>query len=319
MKRLLFTLRPLSAFGSRPNAGMLFGQLCYTIRLMFGRQRLVELLEGYCEGRPFAVVSDAMPAGCVPLPTIPLFLWVPCTSTLEDRKRWKKMCWMAIDGVKEKPGQWHRFVRAADELVEDSVFAGRDSLFHNTIRRDTLTTGTGQFAPYQKTVIFFSPRARLEVHAVIDDERMPMDDFVAAVRAMGQTGFGADASAGLGKFDVEQVRELPSETAANRYYLALSAFAPQGLHLDASGSYYGTQTYFGRHGGERVHGVSPFKRPLLLAATGALIDCGSEKRLHWIGRGISGHSVYADTVHQGYAVVIPLTQWSASETPVVAG
>lgn len=319
MKRLLLTLRPLSAFGSRPEAGMLFGQLCCSIGLLFGRGRLDALLEGYCGQRPFAVLSDAMPAGCVPLPTVPLFSWVPTESSLEERKRWKKMRWMAVEGVKEAPGRWHRFVRTDGELCGDAVFSQRADVMHNTIRRDSLTTGTGQFAPYQKTAVFYSPQARLEIHADIDETRISAQDFVAAMRTMGQMGFGADASAGLGKFDIESVKELEPETAPSRFYLALSAFVPQGLHLEATGSYYRTQTYFGRHGGERVFGASPFKRPLLLAATGALIDCGSEKRLHWIGRGINGHSVYADTVHQGYAVVIPLTQWSASETPVVAG
>jgi CRISPR-associated protein Csm4 len=56
-------IQPLSAFGTRPLGDTLFGQLCWAVRNRHGEERLDTLLDGYTQGQPFAVVSDAFPAG----------------------------------------------------------------------------------------------------------------------------------------------------------------------------------------------------------------------------------------------------------------
>ena len=68
MTALRFTIRPKAPFGSPLLGETLFGQLCWAILRLYGKERLEALLDGYCEGRPFAVVADAFPKGCIPLP-----------------------------------------------------------------------------------------------------------------------------------------------------------------------------------------------------------------------------------------------------------
>lgn len=310
MKRLLLKIRPLTAFGSELKGGMLFGQLCCVIKLLYGEERLKALLENYCQGQPFAVISDALPTGMLPMPTIPGSFWIPASSTQAERKRWKKMRWLEADALELAPAQWHQYAKSNADLAAKT---SRLVLSHNTIRRDTLTTGTGQFAPYEKEPVFYSRDAELDVHIVCDDARLSIDELTEAFQALGCIGFGADASAGLGKFELTDCRQQLDAQACSRRFLALSACAPQGGAALPS-SYYKTTTYFGRHGAERVFGLSPFKRPLLMADAGAVFDCGKPQCLAFIGQGISGHSVYSDTVHQGYAVVLGLKLWCEEST-----
>lgn len=314
MKRLLLKIRPLTAFGSTASGGMLFGQLCCTIKLLWGESRLQSLLQGYCADAPFAVLSDLLPSGLLPMPTIPLRLWVNTDNSAAQRKRWKKMQWLAEEAVAKSPSDWQSYAKNNTDLDKFAdTRCARSTLQHNTIQRNTFTTGTGQFAPYQKSAEFFSAAATLDIHALLDDERLPIEEFQKAVQTLGQLGFGADASTGLGKFDVLSCETLPENSEACRHYLTLSACVPQSAGLVQDSSYYRILTYFGRHGAERVYGPSPFKKPILMAASGALFDCGKPAKLQWIGKGIRGHSVFPDTVHQGYAVVLPVPNWSKED------
>ena len=55
-----------------PLAGdTLFGQLCWALRDAAGSDALGKALEGYTQGKPWLVVSDGFPAGCLPRPTLP--------------------------------------------------------------------------------------------------------------------------------------------------------------------------------------------------------------------------------------------------------
>ena len=65
MQTLLLTLQPHTAFGTPLLGDTLFGQLCWTLRHQLGNARLNALLQGYTDGKPFAVVSDALPLGHV--------------------------------------------------------------------------------------------------------------------------------------------------------------------------------------------------------------------------------------------------------------
>jgi CRISPR-associated protein Csm4 len=75
-------ITPRSAFGTPLLGDTLFGQLCWAIRNRQGEARLTALLEAYTDGHPFLVVSDAMPAGYVPRPSLPghvFILWTQPT------------------------------------------------------------------------------------------------------------------------------------------------------------------------------------------------------------------------------------------------
>ena len=58
------------AFGGPIKGDTLFGHLCWAARNRWGEGRLLDLLDGYTKGQPFAVCSDAFPAGHLPRPAL---------------------------------------------------------------------------------------------------------------------------------------------------------------------------------------------------------------------------------------------------------
>ena len=104
MTALRFTIRPKAPFGSPLLGETLFGQLCWAILRLYGKERLEALLDGYCEGRPFAVVADAFPKGCIPLPALPAQFWAQHDDS--DRKYLKKKAWMPLAELSEPLSRW---------------------------------------------------------------------------------------------------------------------------------------------------------------------------------------------------------------------
>ena len=214
MQTFLYMLRPLSAFGTPLAGDTLFGQLCWTLRHQLGNARLNELLQGYTSGQPFAVVADALPAGHVPLPSVPSSLWQQ--PAIADRKVLKKKKWLPTAALDTPFATWQASAQSDGEVAQPwmkewaAQARHRDpkgssqterAQPHNTINRQTGTTGEGQFAPYAMPQIWFHPAMRFDLHVVLDETRLGQAELTAALDYMGATGFGRDASIGLGKFE----------------------------------------------------------------------------------------------------------------------
>lgn len=305
MKALTFTLRPLTPFGTPLAGDTLFGQLCWVLALRRGEQALERALEGYTEGRPFAVLSDAFPAGMLPRPTLPDHAAGLRAADPELRKQLRRRRWLPAEHALLPLPQWI-----------DKAEPGGDALnavrTQNTINRVTGTTGRGMFAPRQVERIEFAPGTLLEVHAVHDPARLPADELHALLADIGALGFGRDASTGLGKFEVVQRRERPPAAAA-LHAMALAPCAPDAAALDAGGCWWLPLTRFGRHGGTAAlgGGGGPFKRPILIARTGAVLRWREPCAPLFHGQGLGGaarplSAVVKGTVHQGYAPLQPL-------------
>ena len=308
MQAYRFTIQPLSAFGTPLAGDTLFGQLCWTLRRQLGNDRLNALLQGYTEGKPFAVVSDALPVDHVPLPSVPTSLWAALPDI--ERKLLKKKRWLKHKALSQAFSHWQI---AACSDADVAVHAERAQP-HNTINRQTGTTGEGQFAPYAMSQIWFKPDMRFDLHVVLDEARLSPAEFTAALDAMGATGFGRDASIGLGKFQRigdADATTWPVATDANSY-LTLGPCAPQGQGFCPVRSFYQVVTRFGRHGDAAVQSGNPFKRPVLLAKAGSVfwpetLDPASP----FIGQGLGGvgnpvSTAMPEAVQQGYAPVIAI-------------
>ena len=344
MQTYRFTLRPLSAFGTPLAGDTLFGQMCWTLRHQLGNARLSELLHGYTAGKPFAVLSDALPVGHVPLPHVPSEVWQKSTETAApDRKVLKKKKWLPSAALNQTFASWQASAHSDAEVAEPLITAWaalgtqRDTKAsshteraqpHNTIKRQTGTTGEGQFAPYAMPQIWFHPAMQFDIYVVLDDARLSLAALTLALTAMGQTGFGRDASIGLGKFELVGEAALnnlrnegvaPTGRAASTLgtpnsYLTLGSCAPQGLGFCPVRSFYQVATRFGRHGDMAVQSGQPFKRPVLLAKAGAVfwpetLDASGQ----FIGQGLGGavnpmSLTMPETVQQGYAPVIAITR-----------
>jgi CRISPR-associated protein Csm4 len=328
MQTFRVRITPSSAFGSRPLGDTLFGQLCWAVRNRHGEGRLVELLAGYTEGRPWAVVSDALPTGYLPRPSLPGHWFAEAAG--EDRKAVKKRAWFPADMlVSTSVRDWLSHCRSAAEVPGSTPQSHPQP--HNAINRMTGTTGEGQFAPYAMSQLWYGSGSategaelRLDVYVVLDESRLSRDELLQLFEDIGAFGFGRDASIGLGKFQVIAVETFawPRLTDAHAY-LTLAPCAPQGQGFDPERSFYQTFTRFGRHGDVGVHLGNPFKTPVLLAQTGAVFSPrpageGAGVRA-FLGQGLGGNGLLSkaipETVHQGYAPVVGIRLPSPQPSP----
>lgn len=298
------TLHPLSAFGSEPLGDMLFGQLCWAARNRFGEERLDTLLTGYTENRPFAVISDALPAGHLPRPALPEY-WFE-QDPASDRKTAKKQVWMPLDQATAPASEWGRYCKKPGDIA--GAIASEHPQPHNSIQRLTGTTGEGQFAPYTQSQLWYGAGAALDIYAVLDETRLTRAELATLFDDIGTFGFGRDASIGLGKFQVLRMEPFAwPEPALTDAWLTLAPCAPQGLGFDARRSFYRVFTRFGRHGDNGVHQGHPFKTPVLLAQRGAVLTPRAGGRALFVGQGLGGADSLSravpGTVHQGYAPV----------------
>jgi len=323
MQTLRFTIKPLTAFGTPLVGDTLFGQLCWILRHHFGNEWLTERLAGYTQSNPFLVLSDAFPSGFLPLPAMPVACWAADESA--DRKALKKRRWLPLKEISTSFRDWQKLAKndreVAKAVLRDSVSStlslsrnggGYQILSpqpHNSINRTTGSTGEDMFAPYSLTQVWFHSAMRFNLYAVIDEKRLSAESLHTALTDMGQSGYGANASIGLGKFEIERdagFAGLPHAKNANAF-LTLAPCAPQNLGFAAAKSFYQPLTRFGRHGDAAALSGNPFKRPLLMAKTGAVFtpESGQCTAFTFIGQGLGDVSPsQPETVAQGYAPII---------------
>ena len=313
MKTLIATIRPRSAFGGSIKGDTLFGQFCWAARHRWGNDRLKKLLEGYTSGNPFLVVSDAFPSGYLPRPAWPLHRYREVPDA--DRKGVKKRTWLPVHAFGSPLADWLRYSVPESNIV-DGGLAQSQAQSHNTINRMTGTTGAGQFAPYVMTQHWFSTSLSFDLY-IAHDERLEDAEITDLLKDIGLCGYGRDASIGLGKFSITEVKacDWPTQDHANAW-MTLAPCAPQGLGFRAEKSFYRPFTRFGRHGDMAVHSGKPFKTPVLLADTGALLQPECYATAVIVGQGLGGDGSLSkaipETVHQGYAPVLPVNLEDAS-------
>ncbi|MCK9607783.1 MAG: CRISPR-associated protein Csm7 [Methylomonas sp.] len=303
------TIQPLSAFATALKGDTLFGQLCWAIRNRFGEERLTACLNGYNQNQPFIVLSDAFPQGYLPLPKLPSCFYQ--TQATADRKALKKRNWLPISDVVKPIDEWQLAAVDAKTISAGNTnnLSEKHPQPHNTINRQTNTTGENGFAPYSVEQEWFTPQLKWTIHLLLDTAKLSLAECQQCLEDIGQFGFGKDASIGMGKFSIDTFVEqpLPAQNPANAC-LTLAPCAPQGLGFDADASYYQLFTRFGRHGDIAVHQQGkPFKNPILLAQTAAVFTT-PPPATGFIGQGIGGNgelsNTISETVHQGYAPVI---------------
>ncbi|CAK0766211.1 CRISPR-associated protein Csm4 [Gammaproteobacteria bacterium] len=327
MKTLRARIIPLSAFGTPPKGDTLFGQVCWAARNRFCEARLTKLLDGYTQNQPFAVASDALPADHLPRPVLPGHWFEMAQNT--DRKTVKKLAWMPLEYIKATPvANWLAHCQLGTAIPGGTMAEHPQP--HNTLNRDTGTTGQGQFAPYTMNQLWYgqktkdttpSPILKLDLYWVLDEARLTADELCQLLEDIGTLGFGRDASIGLGKFRVDSFDpfDLPAQPDANAW-LTLGPCAPQGLAWQSTHCFYTPFTRFGRHGDLGVHLThGPFKAPVLLANTGAVLTPTDYQTKSFIGQGLGGNGSLSKTipatVHQGYAPVIGIKLPTRKEMP----
>lgn len=308
MDCLRVELRPLTAFGTPLAGDTLFGHLCWALRWRHGETALERWLDGYTAGRPFAVVSDAFPAGKVPRPAVPEWAF-GLRLDPSQRKRWRSRAWLPLSGSDSPFGDW---LRTAESLPDD-LLPVEEILVQNTINRLTGATGDGPFAPRRVTRSVFPHGARLEVHLAHDPERIDVETLLQAMEDIGEGGYGRDASAGLGKFSIGAVDRRRPVTDGRNAAITLAPCAADPAALVTAECFWQPVTRFGRHGSVAALGLAggAFKRPVLMMRTGAFLRLREGHVPAFHGRGLGGRvdplsAVIPGTVHQGYAPLLPI-------------
>ena len=303
MQAFKLTLCPETAFGTPLVGDTLFGQICWGIVEQFGETVLAECLQGYTEQKPFLVVSDAFPAGYLPLPTLPSSYWKEGSET--DRKKLKKRRWLPLSALNTPCETWQQQAKSNSDIAQHLQSEHTQS--HNSINRQTHTTGVGgQFAPYESEQIWFAADHSWEIYLLLNEGRLKAEDVQQVIRNIGYSGYGRDASAGLGKFSISawETTYLFEQQSGGDTVWTLAPCCPQSQGFDAENSFYNIQTRFGRHGNIQATAGSPFKKPILMAQTGAVLS-GVAPDTIFIGQGIGGISAsQPQAVHQGYAPVL---------------
>ena len=291
MKLYKTTITPLSSFGTTLKGDTNFGTICWAICLK-NKNRLNELLKGY-EKEPFVVVSDAFVSGYFPKPTAPSTM---LGENLADKKVNRKKVWLNWEDLQN--GDFS-LAKSDDELEKPMVtFLS----IKNKINRLTFTTDGGDFAPYSMSEYMTVPQ---DVYFLLDTDKMSLDELKDAFSLVGKMGYGKKASIGKGRFEVGEFCEI--ESFFNENSNAFMTLSPSSLE-NFSEIYYEPFTRFGKHGAS-LASDKPFKSPVLLAQSGALIVPNDDEKTKiqkaaYIGKGIKGHSSHEESVQQGYAIVV---------------
>lgn len=312
MVTLKFTLKPLGPFATALQGDTFFGQLCWAILRTQGEVALKDYLQAYATA-PFAVVSDAFPSGFLPRPCLPsAFLGAQPTNPAL-RKIIKRQQWVPLQKAATPLQQWLQHAHTEQDILKAAASPSQSIIqthrhMHNSINRLTGTTGTGGFSPYAVEQFWLAQSLEWDMYIVLNPELMQQNTLQSLVEHIGHTGYGKDANLGAGRFKVEAMApvELPHHNQANSY-LTLAACAPQGKAVNPKGCFYQTFTRYGRHG-DWAALVNPFKAPLLMAKTAAVLQPVTFEPTPYFGQGLGGHGQISHTipatVHQGYAPVL---------------
>ncbi len=333
-------LRPLSAWGTPLFGDTLFGQFCWQASydpdlLDGGLDKWIELYPK----RPFAVFSSAVCRFQIngkgiyacKRPDLPLSFFNSQTADHQqlfiERKEIKKKPWLLLEedfrpDLRRLAGNQELW-----DLLLKTLSAPHSALYrrlrksevqplmiifpqpHNTIKRLSQTTGKGAFAPYVMENTYFIPGLELALLVLVDEDATDLERLCLGLARIGQTGFGRDASTGLGRFEVVGHRELPLPklTEANACY-TLAPCVPEKKSYKKA--YFVPFVRFGKHGDRLAVSPRPFKTPVLMAAQGAVFVPQDPLAFSkpWFGQAVTGVSeVQKQAVVQGYTPYLPLT------------
>ncbi len=331
MKVFEFCLKPVSDFATELQGDCLFGQICWQLAQDSNLAgKISELLADY-DTNPFCVVADPCmvfdkegrreyllktPFAQPPQKNVAKGDYEQQKRQYAERKLKKRFKWTIVsiadrlEPMSDSNLVDSALVRSRYNLADDWEMIKTVRQTHNSIDRITGTTGTGSaFAPYASNLVSWYPETKFALFAGVR-EGISIKGIYEALRRIGLTGYGADASSGKGRFEL--VGE-PSEVNLNEFgskkpdsICVLSPVVPEdGMYEKIC---FEPFVRFGRHGNKLATSSTPFKQPILKAATGAVL---TPTKNRWppgqiVGCAVKDISHHKETVDQGYALFIPV-------------
>ncbi len=326
MKVYEITIQPVTGFGTPLKGDTLFGHLCWQIAYddkVLGKG-IGDLLNVYRE-RPFAVLSSACPSfvqdgkRCYAMrtPALPMD-WIfnlPADKKekIAKRKEYKNKVWMVFE--KGRPLSSFKEIQFLDDAGLAAKMNDRKpnvpyAQMRNKMNRLTGRTGEG-FAPFVVNRQVYSPETELVLFAGIDPGLADIDGIRECLERTGETGFGKDASTGLGRFRICGCVEVDLVRMGSKTPNACYTLSPCVPGKDMfTNIYFNPFTRFGRHGDILAKSRNPFKNPVIMADEGAVMvpkDMEMTLKRSHIGIALTGLSKAEEgTVTQGYSLYIPV-------------
>lgn len=340
MKTYEIIIKPLSGFGTPIKGDTLFGHICWQTAYNEGLlgMSINKLLADYATN-PFIVVSSAYPKlnndYVFKRPDLPLemlfnFEGKDKAEVIKNRKKLNKHRWMFIADDKPIKALQSDGLYLNDEQLLERLSSNKDpetqrwvrkkgiksfvaeySQPHNTINRLTGTTGEGQFAPFSIDQKVFINDAELVIFIGLRDD-ITIDKAITALKQIGATGFGKDASTGLGRFEVlgHKHKEVNLSSLGSEHPNACYTLSPCVPEKDAfRDMFFAPFTRFGRHGDILAKSGKPFKNPVIMADEGAvfLVNNSDIFKKPYVGTSVSNISkAEPKAVTQGYSLYIPV-------------
>ncbi|MCS7214789.1 MAG: hypothetical protein RMI30_03370 [Thermodesulfovibrio sp.] len=338
MKTYEITIKPLSGFGTPLKGDTIFGHICWQAfydEKIFG-MKIEELLNEY-EKNPFLVTSTAyLKVGngyTLKRPEMPVDLLFKVEKydereVIRQRKELKKKKWMFLQKNTSLMSLRSEDLYLNDEELlnklleysdlETKRYISKKSISsviidftqpHNSINRLTGTTGEGQFAPYGVEQKVYIPEIELVIFVALRED-ISIDSVKEALNRIGKSGFGKDASTGLGRFEILSYSEIDLKSIGSDNPNALYTLSPCVLKdFSIKDVFFSPFIRFGRHGDVFAKSGKPFKNPIIMADEAAVIIL-KDKNIFtkpYIGSSIRGISkIEPKTVTQGYSLYIPV-------------
>ncbi len=316
MKIYEIIIKPKSSFTTLLKGDTIFGNLCWHIN--YNNNSLQTLLQCY-DTNPFMVVSSAVillkdnntKKYIFKKPNAPEeILFTKNEQWVKDRKeRQKKQYFILqdnscfIENIKD-------IYLAQEEIIK--FFYTKKTLQHNTINRETCTTGTNQFAPWTISTNFYNEKLNLVFFVAIDEAKFTIEDLKKSFCSLGVAGFGKKSSIGYGIFDVISCEESNLFKNLNKntnYVYTIAPCVPKKDEICEEKSYFQPFTRFGKHGDILAKSDNPFKKPIIMMDEYSLIKLNKTIDYNYpiIGSAITNVSnVDVNTVAQGYTLCLPV-------------
>lgn len=297
----------------------LFGQFCWAYRELFGNVGLEQLLANYLQ-KPAVIFSDAFECGYLPRPVYPFAQLEDIISEeqkvnlVNKRKALKKLKWLKADILFQQQKSLSNIMLGvlddSEDCIASSFYSKKNINAHNTINRETSTTGDGIFAPYAVNSTSYEFNNSFDIYVLIETtSNLNITVIEECLNHIGVFGFGADATIGMGKFKlIGKAVELKLNEYKNiTHYMNLSpTVLLENSSVDLSESFYSIFTRFGRMGNLNSFSSNPFKQPVVTIDSGSLLKL-SHVNIQYIGNGINGVVKHDNSiVYQGYSIVLPI-------------
>ncbi len=278
------TIKPLSNFSTTIKGDTFFGHICWAIVYGYGEDRLKELLQNY-ETEPFVVVSDGFTSGYLPKPKMPSYL---LGEDPKEKKENRKKIWLSLNDLQEA-----KFANAktANEIGDDKEL----DIVRNSINYKAFKTDGEQFSPYSESEMKLTKK---DIYFLLH-KNFSSESLNELLGLLSEAGYGKDTTIGKGRFEFSGLEKVDMDFRG-KYFMTLSPSDISGYK-----AYYESFVRFGKLGGDRAH-ANPFKKPLILADSGAVVMFDEQKECKYIGKAIKNISTFEDVVHQGYAITIPI-------------